>query len=110
MIQDWNTIDVGNKKNIIKPKKKFVENKFNKIDNTEVEKIKKINLSVSKIISLRRTKLKIKQKELANQINCKPEVIVSYENGKAIPNQNILIKLERILGVYLSGKKMGLIK
>lgn len=38
-------------------------------------------------------------------INEKPQVIQEYESGKAIPNQQILSKLERALGAKLRGKK-----
>ena len=45
------------------------------------------------------------QKQLATLINEKPNVIAEYEQGKAIPNHQILGKLERKLGVKLRGKK-----
>jgi putative transcription factor len=38
-------------------------------------------------------------------INEKPQVIQEYESGKAIPNQQIIGKLERALGAKLRGKK-----
>jgi len=38
------------------------------------------------------------------QINEKPSVINEYENGKAIPNPQVLSKMSRVLGVQLSGK------
>lgn len=38
-------------------------------------------------------------------INEKPQIIQEYESGKAIPNQQILTKLERTLGAKLRGKK-----
>jgi ribosome-binding protein aMBF1 (putative translation factor) len=46
------------------------------------------------------------QKELATAINEKPQVVAEYESGKAIPNPQIILKLERSLGVKLprSGK------
>lgn len=37
-------------------------------------------------------------------INEKPQIIQEYESGKAIPNQQILTKLERALGKKLRGK------
>lgn len=43
------------------------------------------------------------QKDLAQKINEKPSVIQDYESGKAIPNPQILSKMERILGVKLRG-------
>ena len=41
------------------------------------------------------------------QINEKPQVVGEYESGKAIPNPQIIGKLERALGVRLPrpGKK-----
>jgi putative transcription factor len=37
------------------------------------------------------------------QINEKPQVIQEYEAGKAIPNNQIITKLEHVLGVKLRG-------
>ncbi|PIA42178.1 hypothetical protein AQUCO_02100206v1 [Aquilegia coerulea] len=44
-------------------------------------------------------------KKLTQAINEKPQIIQEYESGKAIPNQQIITKLERALGVKLRGKK-----
>mmetsp|Transcript_45776 Transcript_45776/g.145917 ORF Transcript_45776/g.145917 Transcript_45776/m.145917 type:complete len:140 (-) Transcript_45776:160-579(-) len=38
-------------------------------------------------------------------INEKPQTVQEYESGKAIPNQQIIGKLERALGAKLRGKK-----
>lgn len=43
------------------------------------------------------------QKDLAQKVNEKPSVIADYEAGRAIPNPQILSKLERVLGVKLRG-------
>jgi transcriptional regulator with XRE-family HTH domain len=51
-----------------------------------------------------RMELKLSQKEVAQKINEKPSVLQDYESGKAIPNAQILAKLERTLGVKLRGK------
>jgi len=48
-----------------------------------------------------RTAKKITQKELATAINEKPQVVAEYESGKAIPNPQIISKLERKLGTKL---------
>ena len=45
----------------------------------------------------------LSQKDVAQKINEKPSVIQDYEAGRAIPNPQILSKLERILGVKLRG-------
>merc|ERR1711872_920660 len=47
------------------------------------------------------------QKDFATKINEKPQVVNEYEQGKAIPNQQIIGKMERALGVKLRGKDMG---
>lgn len=54
-------------------------------------------------MSAARLELKLTQKDVAQKINEKPSVIQDYEGGKAIPNPQILGKLERILGVKLRG-------
>ncbi|RHN50447.1 putative transcription factor Lambda-DB family [Medicago truncatula] len=48
---------------------------------------------------------KLTQAQLAQIISEKPQVIQEYESGKAIPNQMIIGKLERVLGAKLPGKK-----
>lgn len=50
-----------------------------------------------------RMDLKLSQKDVAQKINEKPSVLQDYESGKAIPNPQILGKLERALGVKLRG-------
>ncbi|KAJ3503650.1 hypothetical protein NLJ89_g8338 [Agrocybe chaxingu] len=54
-----------------------------------------------------RLELKLSQKDVAQKINEKPSVIQDYESSKAIPNPQILGKLERILGVKLRGSDIG---
>lgn len=79
-----------------------------KLDNeTEVFHVNHVSMDVSKLIGQQRQKLGITQKDLATKICEKPQVINEYESGKAIPNQQILAKLERILGIKLRGKDKG---
>lgn len=48
------------------------------------------------------------QKDLATKINEKSTVVNEYETGRAPnPNQQILAKMERALGVKLRGKDLG---
>ncbi|VFQ64345.1 unnamed protein product [Cuscuta campestris] len=56
------------------------------------------------IIQARNAK-KLNQAQLSQLINEKVQVIQEYESGKAIPNQQIIMKLERALGVTLRGGK-----
>ncbi|KAI9568951.1 multi protein bridging factor 1-domain-containing protein [Boletus coccyginus] len=73
----------------------------------EVAPPPKVNPSVGKAIQTARMDKQFTQKELAQKINEKPSVIQDYESGKAIPNPQILSKMERILGVKLRGADIG---
>lgn len=68
---------------------------------TDVGTIAKVDKSLSKAIMQARTAKKITQKQLATLINEKPQVVAEYESGKAIPNPQIISKLERKLGTKL---------
>ena len=67
----------------------------------DVGTLAKVDKSLSKAIMQARTAKKMTQKDLATAINEKPQVIGDYESGKAIPNPQIISKLERKLGVKL---------
>lgn len=67
----------------------------------DVGKIARVDKSLSKAIMQARTAKKWTQKELATAINEKPQVVGQYEAGKAIPNPQIITKLERQLGCKL---------
>ncbi|KAJ4846393.1 Multiprotein-bridging factor 1c [Turnera subulata] len=64
----------------------------------------KVSVEVRQAIQKARLEKKMSQAELAKQINELPKVVQEYENGKAVPNQAILAKMERALGVKLRGK------
>ncbi|XP_062589980.1 endothelial differentiation-related factor 1 homolog [Saccostrea cucullata] len=66
-----------------------------------------VSLDVSKLIQQARSEKKLTQKDLATKINEKAHLITEYENGKAIPNQQVLAKMERVLGMKLRGKDKG---
>lgn len=74
---------------------------------TEELKHDTIPLEVGKIIQQGRQAKGISQKELATKINEKPQVITDYESGKGIPNNVILGKIERAIGIKLRGKDKG---
>ncbi|KAL8505704.1 hypothetical protein ACS0TY_016793 [Phlomoides rotata] len=74
-------------------------------EETEVLAHEKVPTELKKAIMQGRTEKKLTQAQLAQIINEKPQVIQEYESGKAIPNQQIITKLERALGVKLRGKK-----
>jgi len=66
-----------------------------------------IGLDVGRLIQQGRQAKGWTQKDLATKISEKPQVINEYESAKAIPNQVVLSKLERVLGIKLRGKEKG---
>jgi len=72
-----------------------------KLEDSEDLKHDKVDLSLSKAIMQARTAKKMTQKDLATLINEKPQVIAEYESGKAVPNGQIIAKIERALGCKL---------
>jgi len=74
---------------------------------TEELKHKTVDLSVGKLIAQGRQAKEMSQKDLATKICEKPQVVTEYEQGKALPNQQVLSKMERALGIKLRGKDKG---
>ncbi|KAK9268467.1 hypothetical protein L1049_000218 [Liquidambar formosana] len=73
-------------------------------EGTEPAALDKVPVEVRQAIQKARLEKKMSQSELAKQINERPQVVQEYENGKAVPNQAVLAKMERVLGVKLRGK------
>jgi putative transcription factor len=73
-----------------------------KIEREEIGTHEKVSMSLSKTIQQARIAKGFKtQKDLANAVGVKVDIINSYESGKIIPDNNIMQKLRRILGVRL---------
>lgn len=68
----------------------------------------RVGLDVGRLIQQGRQAKSMTQKELATKINEKPQVINDYEAGRAIPNQQVLAKIEKIIGMKLRGKEKGM--
>ncbi|XP_076353013.1 multiprotein bridging factor 1 isoform X2 [Tachypleus tridentatus] len=66
-----------------------------------------VGLDVGKLIQQGRQNKGLTQKELATKINEKTQVVNDYEAGRAVPNQQILAKIERVVGMKLRGKEKG---
>ncbi|KAG9318166.1 multi protein bridging factor 1-domain-containing protein [Chiua virens] len=82
--------------------------KIAKLDReNEVAPPAKVTASVGKVSIHTRLEKQLTQKDLAQKTNEKPSVIQDYESGKAIPNPQILSKMERVLGVKLRGVDIG---
>lgn len=67
----------------------------------------RVGLDVGKLIQQGRQAKSLTQKDLATKICEKPQVVNEYESGKAIPNQQVLAKIERVIGLKLRGKEKG---
>lgn len=74
-------------------------------EETDVLAHERVPSELKKNIMQARLDKKMTQSQLAQLINEKPQIVQEYESGKAIPNQQIITKLERVLGVKLRGKK-----
>ncbi|KAL1746986.1 multi protein bridging factor 1-domain-containing protein [Schizophyllum fasciatum] len=73
----------------------------------EVAPPSKVAPSVGRAMQAARQELKLSQKDIAQKVNEKPSVIQDYESGRAVPNPQILGKLERALQVKLRGSDIG---
>ena len=108
--QDWKPVII--RKNIKNVKKTVVTSKKNvisdeqrrkiKVENeNETFKIEKVSMSFGKEMMKARCAKNFTQKTLAQRLNVKANIIANYEQGKAIPNNAFITKIERTLGVKL---------
>uniref|UniRef100_A0AAX7TWB0 HTH cro/C1-type domain-containing protein n=1 Tax=Astatotilapia calliptera TaxID=8154 RepID=A0AAX7TWB0_ASTCA len=67
----------------------------------------RVPLEVGKVIQQGRQEKGLTQKDLATKINEKPQIIADYECGRAIPNNQVMGKIERAIGLKLRGKDIG---
>ncbi|VVA98442.1 unnamed protein product [Arabis nemorensis] len=75
-------------------------------EETEPSAIDRVKAEVRLTIQKARLEKKMSQADLAKQINERTQVVQEYENGKAVPNQAVLAKMEKVLGVKLRGKNV----
>ncbi|KAF2665659.1 multi protein-bridging factor 1 [Microthyrium microscopicum] len=85
-----------------------------KVDRSDdIVKPKTVDDSISKTLKTIRPTLKnqkgqpMTQTDLANKIGENVAVVQAFENGKAAPNEGVVIKMERALGYHLRGKNIG---
>jgi len=72
-----------------------------KAEENEIKVPPKVDFELKKALMQARVSKKMSQKELANRLNVPVNTIAGYENGKIIPNNAFIVKMERILGVKL---------
>mmetsp|Transcript_17056 Transcript_17056/g.35477 ORF Transcript_17056/g.35477 Transcript_17056/m.35477 type:complete len:140 (-) Transcript_17056:967-1386(-) len=86
--------------------KKTVDGNMAKLDaQTEASTHKKVGQDLSREIQKARMDKGMTQSQLAQAINEKPAVVNQYESGKAIPNNQVISKMEKALGKRLRGRK-----
>ncbi|KAL5697257.1 Multiprotein-bridging factor 1c [Ranunculus cassubicifolius] len=73
----------------------------------EPSSLGRISSEVKQAIQKARVEKKLSQADLAKQIYETPRVVQEYESGKAFPNQKVLEKMEKALGVKLRGKMVA---
>lgn len=75
----------------------------------ETEKLShnKVGLEAGRLIQQARAAKNWKREEFATKICEKVQVVTDYENGSAIPNNQVFSKMERALGIKLRGKERG---
>ncbi|KAL7307933.1 endothelial differentiation-related factor 1 homolog [Trichogramma pretiosum] len=74
---------------------------------TEELKHETVSLDLGKLIQQGRQAKGMSQKDLATKVNEKAQIIQDYEAGRGIPNQLVIGKIERVLGIKLRGKERG---
>lgn len=72
---------------------------------TENLKVERVCVDFSKALQQARLAKKMTQAQLAQLVNEKPAVVNEYESGKAVPNGNVIQKLNKALGVNLPSAK-----
>jgi ribosome-binding protein aMBF1 (putative translation factor) len=89
MFQDWEPVIL---------KKKEVNTKSTVQNDVAV---REMSFSIQKAIQQSRLQCKMSQKELAKKLNVDIGIIISYENGKAVPNNAFIAKIEAVLSTKL---------
>merc|ERR1711907_466428 len=72
-------------------------------DADEAQRIETVSLDLRLKISQARMAKKMTQDQVAKAINIPKKTVNEYETGKAVPDQGVLGKLERVLGAKLRG-------
>ena len=83
--QDWEPVIL----------KKEPVNSYKPKEKDPVQRV--MNVNIQNAIKQARLNIKMSQKDLAQKLNVKVDVIIDYENGKAIPNNEFISKIEKIL-------------
>ncbi|KAH9589437.1 Cro/C1-type helix-turn-helix domain [Trypanosoma melophagium] len=76
-------------------------------EDNETLKVKRVDNSLRIAIQKARQSKGWTQQELAQRIAERVGVVTEYENGKAVPEERVLVKMEKAFGIHLRGVKAG---
>lgn len=107
--QDWKpVVFTKNSQKIYSEKqiKEYEEKQKQKLEKkkekeNEIHKPAKVSYELKKALMQARLSIKMSQKDLANKLNVSLNTISDYENGKIVPNNAFIVKMEKVLNVKL---------
>ncbi|KAG5506993.1 hypothetical protein JKF63_05739 [Porcisia hertigi] len=70
-------------------------------------KVKRVDPHLRLRIMKERQALHWSQQDLAQRISERVSVVAEYENGKAVPEERVILKMEKAFGVHLRGAMAG---
>ena len=111
--QDWEPVHWDKKTDKKKdttprPKRNAEADRLRKLEEEDESfSVATVSLSVGRAVQMGRHQLKLSQKDLAQRLNIGAKIITDYENGKAIPSNQLLQRMQRILKIRLTGKNIG---
>lgn len=99
--QDWNPVVLRKRPTPINQVSPDVSREV-KIEREEIGTHEKVSMSLAKTIQQARIAKGFKtQKDLANAVGVKVDIINGYESGNMIPDNTLMQKLRKVLGVKL---------
>lgn len=106
--QDWTPVIFHKQSQTndnIKPNTTMTKQTRDLINTNDVVVPPKLSPEFRKAMQSARNSRKVSQKQLATTLQVPPKIIMEYENGKAIPNNQFISKLERVLQTKLPRPK-----
>lgn len=76
-------------------------------EDSETLAVKKIDPQFRVRLMKARQELNWTQQDLAQKVNERVTVVTEYENGRAVPEERVIVKFEKALGQHLRGVKAG---
>ena len=105
--QDWTPLVLKKTTPVVNLNKKQVDPEAKKAWQLEndTKPVKHFGQENGKKMQKARCELKLTQEQLAGKLNVQTPVVKSYENGTAIPEQNLLNRINRILSTSIKIEK-----